>query len=189
MKAKARAVDQPNSLIQARVDGLLAQHSHQSEPVLGLEFKIVRYANGDFPPAVNQSLAALGGGLEPFDQRGRFLGIIDFFGKGSPRPAAERAREGVRGERSAWVREESIESRGDVVVFPAACPFDRAFQPFELGAPGPSMKPVGADDLMNQAMFGPIARLKIVDRLLELALKFLSVLARQYQTPRANPIL
>jgi hypothetical protein len=99
-----------------------------------LQFQTVCNAIREFPPAVDHGLAALGAGLESFNQRSRFLGVIDLRRKRSPRPAAESASEGVPDQRPARVCEKSIECRGDFVVFAVIGPDDRAFQPLELPA-------------------------------------------------------
>ena len=67
----------------------------------------------------------------------------------------------------ACVSEESIESPGDVVIFAVVGPFDVGFQSLELCPLDATMKPVALRDLVDQLMFSAIARLKVVDQLID----------------------
>ena len=187
MKPKACDVDHPDSLIERRVNRLFSEHAYQSKPVVTLDFEVVLDAIGDLPPNVNHGLTALGGGLEPLDQRRRFLGIIDVRWRRSQRPAAGCTRGAVQGERPARVGEEPIESKGDVLIF-ARWPVRSRFSDVRIALVCAPMEPVGTCNVVDQIVFGPIPRLKVLDQLIEFTLEFLPIFPGKYQGPRAKPI-
>ena len=92
--------------------------------------------------------------------------------KASGRPASEKSRSRVRATSSS--------SR--------AGPFDLAFQTFEIALAWAPMEPVGACNVVDQIVFGPIPRPKVLDQLIEFTFEFLPIFPGKYQGPRAKPI-